>query len=161
MTALMGASGAGKTTLLDVLAARKNIGVISGDILVDGAKPGTSFQRGTSYAEQMDVHEPMQTVREALRFSADLRQSYDVPQSEKYAYVEEIISLLELENLADAVIGTPETGLSVEERKRVTIGVELAAKPEMLLFLDEPTSGLDSQSAFNSKLTMAMLLTYS
>ncbi|KAL4772765.1 ABC-2 type transporter-domain-containing protein [Aspergillus nidulans var. acristatus] len=149
LTALMGASGAGKTTLLDVLAARKNIGVISGDILVDGAKPGTSFQRGTSYAEQMDVHEPMQTVREALRFSADLRQSYDVPQSEKYAYVEEIISLLELENLADAVIGTPETGLSVEERKRVTIGVELAAKPEMLLFLDEPTSGLDSQSAFN------------
>ncbi|KAL4978007.1 ABC-2 type transporter-domain-containing protein [Aspergillus desertorum] len=149
LTALMGASGAGKTTLLDVLAARKNIGVITGDILVDGAKPGSSFQRGTSYAEQMDVHEPMQTVREALRFSADLRQSYDVPLSEKYAYVEEIISLLELENLADAVIGTPETGLSVEERKRVTIGVELAAKPEMLLFLDEPTSGLDSQSAFN------------
>ncbi|KAL4926064.1 putative ABC transporter [Aspergillus undulatus] len=149
LTALMGASGAGKTTLLDVLAARKNIGVIGGDILVDGAKPGTSFQRGTSYAEQMDVHEPNQTVREALRFSADLRQSYDVPQTEKYAYVEEILSLLELENLADAAIGTPETGLSVEERKRVTIGVELAAKPEMLLFLDEPTSGLDSQSAFN------------
>jgi len=50
LTALMGASGAGKTTLLDVLAARKNIGVIGGDILVDGVKPGISFQRGTSYA---------------------------------------------------------------------------------------------------------------
>lgn len=149
LTALMGASGAGKTTLLDVLAARKNIGVITGDILVDGQVPGTAFQRGTSYAEQMDTHEPMQSVREALRFSADLRQSFETPQSEKYAYVEEIISLLELENLADAIIGTPETGLSVEERKRVTIGVELAAKPELLLFLDEPTSGLDSQSAFN------------
>ncbi|KAJ5148631.1 hypothetical protein N7448_000209 [Penicillium atrosanguineum] len=149
LTALMGASGAGKTTLLDVLASRKNIGVISGDILVDGKPPGTSFQRGTSYAEQQDTHEAMQTVREALRFSADLRQSFETPQSEKYEYVEEIISLLELENLADAIIGTPETGLSVEERKRVTIGVELAAKPELLLFLDEPTSGLDSQSAFN------------
>lgn len=149
LTALMGASGAGKTTLLDVLAARKNIGVVTGDILVDGSLPGTSFQRGTSYAEQLDVHEDMQTVREALRFSADLRQSFETPQSEKYEYVEEIISLLELENLADAIIGTPETGLSVEERKRVTIGVELAAKPELLLFLDEPTSGLDSQSAFN------------
>ncbi|KAJ5620959.1 hypothetical protein N7510_004943 [Penicillium lagena] len=149
LTALMGASGAGKTTLLDVLAARKNIGVVSGDILVDGKPPGTSFQRGTSYAEQLDVHEPMQTVREALRFSADLRQSFETPQSEKYAYVEEIITLLELESLADAIIGTPETGLSVEERKRVTIGVELAAKPELLLFLDEPTSGLDGQSAFN------------
>ncbi|KAJ5113929.1 hypothetical protein N7456_002463 [Penicillium angulare] len=149
LTALMGASGAGKTTLLDVLASRKNIGVVRGDILVDGNIPGTGFQRGTSYAEQQDTHEAMQTVREALRFSADLRQPFETPRSEKYAYVEEIISLLELENLADAIIGTPETGLSVEERKRVTIGVELAAKPELLLFLDEPTSGLDGQSAFN------------
>ncbi|KMU83258.1 pleiotropic ABC efflux transporter of multiple drugs [Coccidioides immitis H538.4] len=140
LTALMGASGA---------AARKNIGVITGDILVDGRTPGSSFQRGTSYAEQLDVHEPTQTVREALRFSATLRQPYEVPEEEKFAYVEEIISLLELENLADAIIGDPETGLSVEERKRVTIGVELAAKPQLLLFLDEPTSGLDSQSAFN------------
>lgn len=149
LTALMGASGAGKTTLLDVLASRKNIGVISGDVLVDGIKPGNAFQRGTSYAEQLDVHEPTATVREALRFSADLRQPISVPQAEKYAYVEEIISLLEMEDMADAVIGEPEAGLAVEQRKRVTIGVELAAKPELLLFLDEPTSGLDSQSAFN------------
>ncbi|EXJ60821.1 hypothetical protein A1O7_04974 [Cladophialophora yegresii CBS 114405] len=149
LTALMGASGAGKTTLLDVLAARKNIGVIGGDILVDGVKPGVGFQRGTSYAEQLDVHESTQTVREALRFSADLRQPYEVAREQKYAYVEEVLCLLELENLADAIIGSPESGLSVEERKRVTIGVELAAKPQLLLFLDEPTSGLDSQSAFN------------
>ncbi|KAF2090707.1 hypothetical protein K490DRAFT_62029 [Saccharata proteae CBS 121410] len=149
LTALMGASGAGKTTLLDVLAARKNIGVITGDKLVDGIAPGIAFQRGTSYAEQLDVHEPAQTVREALRFSADLRQPFEVPKEEKYAYVEEVISLLEMEDMADAIIGDPETGLSVEARKRVTIGVELAAKPELLLFLDEPTSGLDSQSAFN------------
>lgn len=149
LTALMGSSGAGKTTLLDVLAARKTLGVISGDILVDAIKPGNSFQRGTSYAEQLDVHEPTQTVREALRFSADLRQPYHVPQAEKYAYVEEVLSLLEMEDMADAIIGDPESGMAVEQRKRVTIGVELAAKPELLLFLDEPTSGLDSQSAFN------------
>lgn len=149
LTALMGASGAGKTTLLDVLASRKNIGVIGGDILVDGQKPGKEFQRSTSYAEQLDVHEPTQTVREALRFSADLRQPIETPQEEKYAFVEEMIALLELEELADSIIGWPEFGLTVEQRKRVTIGVELAAKPELLLFLDEPTSGLDSQSAFN------------
>ncbi|KJR83161.1 uncharacterized protein SPSK_03859 [Sporothrix schenckii 1099-18] len=151
LTALMGASGAGKTTLLDVLAARKNIGVISPSrsVLVDGQKPGKQFQRSTSYAEQMDVHDPSQTVREAFRFSADLRQPYETPRAEKYAYVEEIIGLLELEELADCIIGLPEAGLTVEQRKRVTIGVELAARPEMLLFLDEPTSGLDSQSAYN------------
>lgn len=98
LTALMGASGAGKTTLLDVLASRKNIGTISGDVLVDGIAPGTAFQRGTSYAEQLDVHESTQTVREALRFSADLRQPYDVSREEKYAYVEEVISLLDGRN---------------------------------------------------------------
>ena len=149
LTALMGASGAGKTTLLDVLANRKNIGVIGGEKLVDGKAPGAAFQRGTAYAEQLDVHEPATTVREALRFSADLRQPYETPQAEKYAYVEEVIALLEMEDIADAIIGEPESGLAVEQRKRVTIGVELAAKPELLLFLDEPTSGLDSQSAFN------------
>ncbi|PUU75119.1 ABC-2 type transporter-domain-containing protein [Tuber borchii] len=60
-----------------------------------------------------------------------------------------IITLLELEPLADALIGEPGVGLTVEERKRVTIGVELAAKPEALLFLDEPTSGLDSTGALS------------
>ncbi|KAK5415167.1 ATP-binding cassette transporter snq2 [Exophiala xenobiotica] len=149
LTALMGASGAGKTTLLDVLAQRKSVGVVSGDLFVDGKVPDISFQRGTAYCEQLDVHEPTATVREALRFSAYLRQPPEVPLQEKNAYVEKVIELLELEDIADVVIGSPATGLVVEERKRVTIGVELAAKPEMLLFLDEPTSGLDSQSAFN------------
>ena len=59
LTALMGASGAGKTTLLDVLANRKNVGVISGDVLIDAQPRGIDFQRGTAYCEQLDVHEGM------------------------------------------------------------------------------------------------------
>lgn len=47
------------------------------------------------------------------------------------------------------VILTTLLGLNVEQRKRLTIGVELAAKPALLLFLDEPTSGLDSQTAWS------------
>lgn len=148
MTALMGASGAGKTTLLDVLADRKTIGVIEGDRLIEGKPIDVSFQRQCGYAEQQDIHEPMCSVREALRFSAYLRQSHDIPREEKDQYVEDIIELLELQDLADAIIGFPGFGLGVGDRKRVTIGVELAAKPSMLLFLDEPTSGLDGQSAF-------------
>ena len=49
LTALMGASGAGKTTALDVLAQRKNVGAITGDLLVDGRPLGRSFARGTAY----------------------------------------------------------------------------------------------------------------
>ncbi|KAF8930773.1 ABC-2 type transporter-domain-containing protein [Dissophora ornata] len=150
MTALMGSSGAGKTTLLDVLAQRKNIGTITGQIEVDGEPLRRDFQRTTGYCEQLDVHVPECTVREALRFSAHLRQPADVSEEEKNAYVEEIINILEMENIADALVGTTESGLgiSVEERKRLTIGVELVAKPK-LLFLDEPTSGLDAQASYN------------
>jgi len=83
----MGSSGAGKTTLLDVLANRKTIGVIGGDRLVAGRPPGKEFQRGTAYVEQQDVHEHTTTVREALRYSAYLRQPAHVSKAEKDAYV--------------------------------------------------------------------------
>ncbi|KAK5133859.1 hypothetical protein LTR08_007190 [Meristemomyces frigidus] len=149
LTALMGASGAGKTTLLNTLAQRINFGVVSGDFLVDGRPLPRSFQRATGFAEQMDVHEPTATVREALRFSAKLRQPREVPLKEKYEYCETILKLLEMENIAGATIGKIGAGLNQEQRKRLTIGVELASKPELLMFLDEPTSGLDSGAAFN------------
>ncbi|KAK3321292.1 ABC-2 type transporter-domain-containing protein [Cercophora scortea] len=148
--ALMGASGAGKTTLLDVLAQRKTEGTIRGSIMVDGRPLPVSFQRSAGYCEQLDVHEPFTTVREALEFSALLRQNRDVPREEKLKYVDVIINLLELHDLADTLIGRVGAGLTVEQRKRVTIGVELVSKPSILIFLDEPTSGLDGQSAYNT-----------
>ncbi|KAH6695443.1 ABC-2 type transporter-domain-containing protein [Plectosphaerella plurivora] len=150
LAALMGSSGAGKTTLLDVLAQRKTDGTIKGSIMVDGRPLPVSFQRSAGYCEQLDVHEPFSTVREALEFSALLRQSRDTPREEKLKYVDTIIDLLELHDLADTLIGQVGAGLSVEQRKRVTIGVELVSKPSILIFLDEPTSGLDGQSAFNT-----------
>lgn len=97
----------------------------------------------------MDVHEPTATIREALQFSAVLRQPREVSRQEKLDYCETIIDLLEMRDIAGATIGTIGEGLNQEQRKRLTIGVELAAKPELLLFLDEPTSGLDSGAAFN------------
>lgn len=150
LTALMGSSGAGKSTLLDVLAQRKTEGTIRGSIMVDGRPLPISFQRSVGYCEQLDVHEPYATVREALEFSALLRQSKETPREEKLAYVETIIDLLELHDLADTLIGPEGAGLSIEQRKRVTIGVELVSKPSILIFLDEPTSGLDGQSAFHT-----------
>lgn len=145
MVALMGASGAGKTTLLNTLAQRQSMGVVSGEMFVDGRELDGAFQRNTGFCLQGDLHDGTATIREALEFSAILRQDASVPRSEKIAYVDKIIDLLELNDLQDAIISS----LGVEQRKRLTIGVELAAKPSLLLFLDEPTSGLDSQSAYS------------
>ncbi|OLN87511.1 Brefeldin A resistance protein [Colletotrichum chlorophyti] len=149
LTALMGASGAGKTTLLNALAQRLNTGTVTGEFLVDGRPLPKSFQRATGFAEQMDIHEPTATVREALQFSALLRQPREVSKKEKFDYCETIIDLLEMRDIAGATIGKVGEGLNAEQRKRLTIGVELASKPELLMFLDEPTSGLDSGAAFN------------
>ncbi|KAJ4982875.1 ABC transporter cdr4 [Stagonosporopsis vannaccii] len=149
LTALMGVTGAGKTTLLDVLADRINVGIVSGEFLVNGQLRNTSFQRKTGYVQQQDLHLATTTVREALMFSAMLRQSSATSIMEKAAYVEEVIKILEMEWYADAIVGTPGEGLNIEQRKRLSIGVELVAKPKLLLFLDEPTSGLDSQTAWS------------
>ncbi|KAJ5336355.1 uncharacterized protein N7506_004377 [Penicillium brevicompactum] len=148
LTALMGVSGAGKTTLLDVLAHRTSMGVITGDMFVNGRGLDASFQRKTGYVQQQDLHLDTATVRESLRFSAMLRQPASVPTQEKYDYVEDVIKMLKMEEFAEAIVGVPGEGLNVEQRKLLTIGVELAAKPKLLLFLDEPTSGLDSQSSW-------------
>ena len=121
------------------------MGVVTGEMFVDGRELGPAFQRNTGFCLQGDLHDGTATIREALEFSAILRQDASVPRAEKIAYVDKIVDLLELNDLQDALI----MSLGVEQKKRVTIGVELAAKPSLLLFLDEPTSGLDSQSAYS------------
>ncbi|GAA5891653.1 hypothetical protein JCM6882_006157 [Rhodosporidiobolus microsporus] len=149
LTALMGASGAGKTTLLDTVSQRKTTGRVEGRFLIDGKPLGAEFSRRCAFCMQADVHEPLATVRECIQFSALLRQDASISREDKLAFAEEVIELLELQEIADAIVGNAEIGgLGIEEKKRLTIAVELAAKPDFLLFLDEPTSGLDSQAAF-------------
>eukprot|EP01034_Spumella_vulgaris_P032035 gene32035-biopygen27313 len=67
VTALTGFSGTGKTTLLDVLAGRKNAGIVKGGIFVNG-KPVEkhSFRQMMGYVEQFDSLAPNDTAREAI-----------------------------------------------------------------------------------------------
>jgi ABC-type multidrug transport system ATPase subunit len=147
LVALMGVSGAGKTTLLNALAQRMPTGSVKGEFYVDGKPLPESFKSDVGYVQQQDVHLETSTVREALQFSAMLRQPHNIPKRQKLQFVEETIHLLGMDDFADAIVGLPGQGLNAEQRKRLTIGVELAAKPSLLLFLDEPTSGLDSQAS--------------
>ncbi|GAA5856240.1 hypothetical protein JCM8547_000835 [Rhodosporidiobolus lusitaniae] len=145
VTALLGASGAGKSTLLNVLAGR-SVGVVRGTVRVDGTEPDREFYRSTGYVEQFDLHDTPSSVREALEFSALLRQPASTPRVEKLAYVDQVLALLDLTHLQDAIIGVPGAGLTSEQRKRVTIAVEVVSRPA-ILFCDEPTTGLDTKSA--------------
>ncbi|KAI3971816.1 hypothetical protein MKW92_043715 [Papaver armeniacum] len=148
LTALMGVSGAGKTTLMDVLAGRKTGGYTEGDIRISGfPKNQETFARISGYCEQNDIHSPQVTVRESLIYSAFLRLPKEVSDEDKMIFVEEVMELVELDTLKDAIVGIPGiTGLSTEQRKRLTIAVELVANPS-IIFMDEPTSGLDARAA--------------
>ncbi|XP_047342129.1 pleiotropic drug resistance protein 2-like [Impatiens glandulifera] len=148
LTALVGVSGAGKTTLMDVLAGRKTEGFIQGNIIVSGYKKNQStFARVSGYCEQNDIHSPHVTVYESLVFSAWLRLSMEVNIQTRKMFVDEVMELVELSPLRDSLVGLPGIdGLSTEQRKRLTIAVELVANPS-IIFMDEPTSGLDARAA--------------
>ncbi|KAG0571017.1 hypothetical protein KC19_6G205500 [Ceratodon purpureus] len=148
LTALVGVSGAGKTTLMDVLAGRKTGGYIEGDIRISGyPKVQETFARIAGYCEQNDIHSPQLDVRESLVYSAWLRLSPDIADEDKWKFVDQVMDLVELNPIEHALVGLPGiTGLSTEQRKRLTIAVELVANPS-IIFMDEPTSGLDARAA--------------
>ncbi|RZC79069.1 hypothetical protein C5167_003836 [Papaver somniferum] len=148
LTCLMGVSGAGKTTLMDVLAGRKTGGYIEGSITISGyPKKQETFSRISGYCEQNDIHSPNLTVYESLLYSAWLRLPSNVDIETREMFVQEVMELVELNSLKDAIVGVPGvSGLSTEQRKRLTIAVELVANPS-IIFMDEPTSGLDARAA--------------
>ncbi|XP_065868540.1 pleiotropic drug resistance protein 1-like isoform X2 [Euphorbia lathyris] len=148
LTALMGVSGAGKTTLMDVLAGRKTGGYIEGNITISGyPKKQETFARISGYCEQNDIHSPNVTVCESLFYSSWLRLPPEVNMETRKMFIEEVMELVELKPLRQALVGLPGvSGLSTEQRKRLTIAIELVANPS-IIFMDEPTSGLDARAA--------------
>lgn len=95
---------------------------------------------------QQDVLPPQLTVYEALLFAARLRLPETISQAEKRHRVEEMMEVLGIADLRDVKIGGTASqgrkrGISGGEMRRVSIGLELIAAPDVLI-LDEPTSGV-------------------
>lgn len=121
---------------------RKTTGTILGDVLLNGYKQEKiSFRRCSGYVEQFDVQASELTVRETVLFSARLRLNSEDPclagDEVEQRYTDQVLHTLELTSLANCVVGRDgEGGLSFEQRKRLSIAVELAASPS-IIFLDE------------------------
>ncbi|KAL9360246.1 hypothetical protein Peur_048369 [Populus x canadensis] len=148
LTALMGVSGAGKTTLMDVLSGRKTGGIIEGEIRIGGyPKAQKTYARISGYCEQTDIHSPQITVEESVMYSAWLRLPAQIDKRTRSDFVAEVIEMIELGEIRDELVGIPGvSGISTEQRKRLTIAVELVSNPSVI-FMDEPTSGLDARAA--------------
>ncbi len=139
---IIGPSGAGKSSLLHAVSglSKPDTGQVltdGTDVYAKGALPSFGF------VPQEDIVHPELTVIEALRFSARLRLPKGTPKIEIQKLLLQTMDQLGLRNRADTPIGR----LSGGQRKRVSVGVELLAKPSVL-FLDEPTSGLDPATEF-------------
>jgi ABC-type multidrug transport system ATPase subunit len=157
LTAIIGGSGSGKTTLLNTLAERITSSRLSeeGLTLFNGQLGVHSVRH--AYVMQQDILLPTLTVRETLRYAADLRLPPSTTKADRIRVVEEVIRELGLKECADTRIGnSSHRGCSGGEKRRVSIGVQLLANPSVL-FLDEPTTGLDATSAFQLIRTLKML----
>ncbi|MCO5548670.1 hypothetical protein L7F22_002129 [Adiantum nelumboides] len=148
LMAIMGPSGSGKSTLLDTLAGRLATNATqTGIVLLNGRRRKLCY--GTAaYVTQDDNLIGTLTVRETIRYSAELRLPDRMDAREKEAIVESVIREMGLMECANTKVGNWHLrGISGGEKRRVSIAIEILMRPR-LLFLDEPTSGLDSASSF-------------
>ena len=134
--------GAGKTSLIDILGGKDKSGQITGTVTYTSSTGDPIKRPRIGFVDQSDVLPSMLTVQEALTFASRLRMPESVSIAVKDAKVFEIMQQLGLVDIKDTRIGSVERrGISGGEARRVSIGLELVASPDILV-LDEPTSGL-------------------
>lgn len=135
------------STLLDLIAARKQVGMWSGDILINQRPRSPFFNRDSAYVLQDDVHIATLTVAETIRYAAWTRMPEGTSEIQREARVKFLLDIVGLSHVKDSLVGDPmHKGISGGQLKRLSIAVEIVALPS-LIFLDEPTSGLDSAIA--------------
>lgn len=143
---IMGGSGAGKTTFVNTLMGKQR--TTGGSIKINGwQKDMSKYKKLIGYVPQDDIIFPELTVRENILHSARCRLPSRWKDKAIQDHVDSLIACLQLTHVQHSRVGDARKPvISGGQRKRVNIGIELAAAP-MAVFLDEPTSGLDATSA--------------
>ncbi len=139
---ILGPSGSGKSTLLNTLSGFDP--PEEGSVLIDGEEIYARNEPPSfGYVPQDDIVHRELTVEQALRFSARLRLPATTPEIE----IERLLLQTMTQLGIDGQRALPIHRLSGGQRKRVSVGVELLARPA-ILYLDEPSSGLDPATEF-------------
>lgn len=157
VSAILGASGSGKTSLLNTLSHRIEVGSLrtTGKVLYNGHANLETVR--SAYVMQQDILLPTLTVRETLRYAAELRLPPPATAKERCQIVEDVILELGLKDCADTRIGdSVHKGCSGGEKRRTSLAVQMLANPSVL-FLDEVTTGLDASAAYQLMRTLRSL----
>jgi ABC-type multidrug transport system ATPase subunit/pSer/pThr/pTyr-binding forkhead associated (FHA) protein/ABC-type multidrug transport system permease subunit len=134
--AFVGGSGAGKSTLMNAVSGFRPAD--AGVVRYNGQNYSSSFKSQIGYVPQDDIVHQELTVERALYYAAKMRLPEDFTHQQILQRIEEVLKDVELIGRRGLRISK----LSGGQRKRVSIALELLAKPAVF-FLDEPTSGLD------------------
>jgi sulfate transport system ATP-binding protein len=137
LTALLGPSGSGKSTLLRVIAGLEQPDEGRVEILGEDATNMAPQKRGVGMVFQHYAAFKHMTVFQNVAFGLTIRKR---PKGEVRARVHELLSLVQLEGLADRY----PSQLSGGQRQRMALARALAIEPKVLL-LDEPFGALDAR----------------
>ena len=132
----LGQNGAGKTTLMRILTgylkpSGGKIAIGGIDVLKDPLK----VRRQMGYLPENPPLYPVLTVKEYLKFAAQLRE---IPPKSQEKEIQRVLSLCDLKEVSFKPIGHLSKGF----KQRVGIAQAIIHDPAVLI-LDEPTAGLD------------------
>ncbi len=148
LTSVIGLSEASASALVDVLggAVQTRVGTVDvggHDVTADHVRPHVAV------VPRHDLLHPQLTIEQALNYAAELRLPPGTSADHRREVVRTVLNQMELGALRTIQVGN----LTVEQRKRASLAVELLTDPALLI-LDEPTAGLDSAA---ERRTTAML----
>lgn len=128
---LLGPNGSGKTTLIKLASGL--LQPTSGEILIDGMKPGVETKRIVAYLPERNYLEDRMTVEQMLKFMKDFYDDFNMDKAR------EMLTHLDIDPKAKF------KALSKGNREKVQL-ILVMSRDAKLYLLDEPIGGVDPAS---------------